>query len=180
VTFDYPQMDQEERPFAQRLAQWIQANWPGSTTDLGAGTGVYVEELRQLNRPAQGYDITDPQPRPDLVRTASLLDVTDPADLVLCLEVAEHIDQNLSNEVITSVTRNCRPGGWIIWSAAQPGQGGVGHINCQPPRYWRELAQNHGLLPRPDWEHQLHQWITSGYHMGWFARNRQIWQRPHK
>ena len=180
MTFDYPQMDQEERPFAQRLAQWIDGHWLGSCVDLGAGSGVYVEELRNLGRTARGYDIADPQPRPDLVETESLLDITDPADIVICLEVAEHIDQVHSDRVIASVARNTRPGGWIIWSAAQPAQGGVGHINCQSPQYWRELARNHGLLPRPDWEQRLHDDITAGYHMGWFARNRQIWQRPHK
>lgn len=173
-------MDHEERPFAQRLAQWIFQCRPHAVTDLGAGSGVYVEELRRLGISARGYDITDPQPRPDLVATQNLFDVRDPAPMVICLEVAEHIEQSRSAEVIAAVWRNTLPGGQVIWSAAQPGQGGVGHINCQPASYWRELARNQGFLPDPQTEYQLHEWITRGYHMGWFARNRQIWLRPHK
>lgn len=179
MMFDYQQMDLEERPFARRLALWMDAKIRNSVTDLGAGTGVYVEELRKLGIRAQGYDICDPQPRPDLVTTASLLDVEDPAPVVLCLEVAEHIEQSLSQQVIEAVWRNTQPGGTVIWSAAQPGQGGVGHINCQPPLYWTAYAQAQGFVRDYALEDDLHEWITSGYHMGWFARNRQIWQRPH-
>ena len=179
TSFNYDQMDHEERPFAQRLAAWIAQRLPGRCVDLGAGTGVYVEELRRWNRIAQGYDIANPQPRPDLVTTASILDLTDPADIVVCLEVAEHIDESLAQQVIASVWRNSRPGATVIWSAAQPGQGGVGHINCQVPEYWRDLAIKQGFVPLPAIEADLHAWITAGYHMGWFARNRQVWYRPH-
>ncbi len=178
--FDYAHMEHEERPFAQRLAEWIEILAPQSVIDIGAGSGVYVEELRRRGIAARGYDIADPQPRPDLVLTCDMLTLMDPHDLVLCLEVAEHIDQSLSSAVVASIWNNCRPGGWVIWSAAQPGQGGVGHVNCQPTQYWRELARNQGFLLRPDVEWRMHEWITLGYHMGWFARNRQIWQRPYK
>jgi len=177
--FDYQVMDHEERPFARRLAQWTAATFrPQSARDLGAGSGVYVEELRAWGIAAQGYDIADPQPRPDLVITQSMLEVRDPADVVLCMEVAEHIPQDQSSAVVAAVWHNTRPGGWVIWSAARPGQGGVGHINCQEPQYWRDLAQAQGFQICAGLESVLHQWITRGYHMGWFARNRQIWHRP--
>ena len=176
--FDYEKMDSEERPFAKRLALWIISKLPGKVVDLGAGTGVYVDELRRLGTHAQGYDITHPQPFPDLVQTMNMLNVNNPADIVLCLEVAEHIEKKLSTKVIESIWNNTKPGGYVIFSAAQPGQGGVGHINCQYPGYWRELAWAQGFQPAQDLETDLHAWITSGYHMGWFANNRQIWHRP--
>lgn len=178
MTFDYALMDREERPFARRLAMWIVNRLPGSVVDLGAGTGVYVDELRKMGTPCQGFDIADPQPRPDLVTCASLLTTTSPAQIVICLEVAEHIDQSLSQSVVASVWRNTRPGGHVVWSAAQPGQGGVGHINCQPPEYWQALAEQQGFRRETALEAQLDRWILAGYHMGWFARNRQIWSRP--
>lgn len=178
MTFDYAQMDQEERPFARRLATWIVNTLPGDVVDLGAGSGVYVEELRRQGVRARGYDIADPQPRPDLVTTSSMLDVIDPAQIVLCLEVAEHIPHELSIAVVESIMRNTMPGGYAIFSAAQPGQGGVGHINCQPPGFWAILADRAGFVQVPDMTNSLHKWITSGYHMGWFAQNRQLWYRP--
>ena len=178
TAFDYRTMDQEERPFARRLALWMYYNTPGRVVDLGAGTGVYVEELRALGIAAQGYDIADPQPQPLLVRTASMLDITDPAPVVLCLEVAEHIPCEQENAVIESVWRNTEPGGTVIWSAAQPGQGGVGHINCRPPDYWQALALLQGFHTRQDLRANCLAWIRQGYHMGWFAHNCQIWHRP--
>jgi 2-polyprenyl-3-methyl-5-hydroxy-6-metoxy-1,4-benzoquinol methylase len=180
MMFDYDHMDHEERPFARRLAIWIDSKLRSDVVDLGAGTGVYVEELQRLGIRALGYDIADPQPRPDLVQTKSMLEVTDPAGLVMCLEVAEHIDKSQERSVIESVWRNTLPGGHVIWSAAQPGQGGVGHINCEPPIYWTALAQAQGFVRCYALEDDLHEWITAGYHMGWFARNRQIWHRPAK
>ena len=176
--FDYETMAAEERPFARRLMTWIAAWGQPPLVDLGAGTGVYVEAARGHGWQAQGYDITLQQTRPDLVERQSLLDVTDPGRTVLCIEVAEHLPESAAWGVIDSVWRNCLPGGLVIWSAAQPGQAGVGHVNCQPPGYWRERAIIKGFIEREDLERDLHRWITSGYHMGWFAQNRQVWQRP--
>jgi hypothetical protein len=177
-SFDYEQMEQEQRPFVKRLMAWVCARCEPNLTDLGAGTGMYVEAARGLGWAAQGYDVADPQPRPDLVIQKSLLEVDDPAHTVLCIEVAEHIDHSVSDEVVAAVWRNTLPGGRVIWSAARPGQGGVGHINCQPPEFWRDLARRHGFWPDEQQEQDLHQWITAGYHMGWFANNRQVWHRP--
>jgi 2-polyprenyl-3-methyl-5-hydroxy-6-metoxy-1,4-benzoquinol methylase len=178
TNFDYATMDEEERPFAARLAVWIVQRLDRDVIDLGAGSGVYVEELRKLGAQAQGYDITPDQPRPDLVQTATMFQVQAPAAVVLCLEVAEHVLQHLSPLVVTSCWLNCEPGGYVVWSAAQPGQQGVGHINCHYPEYWANLAREQGFVLRKDLEADLHSYITSGYHMGWFANNRQIWQRP--
>ena len=178
TAFDYEQMAQEERPFARRLITWIVNHCSAPMTDLGAGTGVYVDQARRAGWACQGYDIADPQPYPGLVHTQSLLEVTDPANTVLCLEVAEHLPESAAAAVIESVWRNARPGAIVVWSAAQPGQGGVGHINCQLPLYWLRLAEAQGFVLREDLEQDLHAWITAGYHMGWFARNRQVWQRP--
>lgn len=178
LDFDYDLMEREQRPFVRRLMTWVAVNGQQPLVDLGAGTGMYVEEARGYSWQAQGYDLTDRQTRPDLVQRQSLLEVHDPGRTVLCIEVAEHLPESDAWGVIDSVWRNCLPGGLVIWSAAHPGQGGVGHINCQPPAYWRERAIIKGFIEREDLERDLHRWITSGYHMGWFAQNRQIWQRP--
>jgi 2-polyprenyl-3-methyl-5-hydroxy-6-metoxy-1,4-benzoquinol methylase len=178
TNFDYDTMADEERPFAARLAIYITQRLHSHVTDLGAGSGVYVEEIRKLGAQAQGYDINPDQPRPDLVQTTTLFAVRDPAPVVLCLEVAEHIQEHLSPLVVKSIWENTEPGGFVIFSAAQPGQGGVGHINCRYPEYWANLAREQGFVLRKDIETELHAYITSGYHMGWFANNRQVWQRP--
>jgi len=176
--FDYSTMDSEERPFAARLAVWITQRLDLKITDLGAGSGVYVEELRKLGAQAQGYDINPNQPRPDLVQTKTMFDIQDPAPVVLCLEVAEHIQEHLAPMVVKSIWTNTEVSGHVIFSAAQPGQGGVGHINCRYPEYWANLAREQGFVLRKDLQSELLAYATSGYHMGWFANNAQVWQRP--
>lgn len=176
--FDYEQMEQEERPFARRLAVWISNKLTGSVLDIGAGSGVYVDELRSHGVRAQGIDIADPQPRPDHVITQDLFDCDVTAPIVMCIEVAEHIEASRAPELIKKIWDITEPGGVVIWSAAQWGQGGVGHINCQHPIYWTGLAQARGFVRDYTLEDDLHAYITSGYHMGWFARNRQVWRRP--
>jgi hypothetical protein len=70
-----------------------------------------------------------------------------------------------------------QPGGILIWSAAQPGQGGVGHINCQPKDYWAEQLQAAGLKRDEETERVLLSYIESGYHMGWFRQNAMVFRR---
>jgi hypothetical protein len=70
-----------------------------------------------------------------------------------------------------------QPGGTLIWSAAQPGQGGTGHINCQPKDYWATKLQAAGLERASDLEKQMLAHIKQGYHMGWFASNAMCFRR---
>ena len=65
-----------------------------------------------------------------------------------------------------------------MFTAAQPGQGGVGHINCQEKIYWQKLFKSEKLLHCIDLEQNLLNYITDGYHMGWFAQNLLIYQKP--
>lgn len=61
-------------------------------------------------------------------------------DLVMCLEVAEHIPKmQAHNNLLRTLTQSM--GGTLIFSAAQPGQPGTGHINPQPQSYWIEAIQ---------------------------------------
>jgi SAM-dependent methyltransferase len=65
-------------------------------------------------------------------------------DLVQCLEVAEHIPKSDAKALIE---RLCEAGDIIFFSAAQPGQGGAGHVNEQAPSYWAELFAMRGYIP---------------------------------
>ncbi|MGA0104366.1 MAG: hypothetical protein ACO3LH_11725, partial [Steroidobacteraceae bacterium] len=71
-----------------------------------------------------------------------------------------------------------RPGGNLIWSAAQPGQGGTGHINCQPKDYWAERLSACGLQRDEETEQHLKDYAASGYHMGWFVNNVMVFRQP--
>lgn len=55
-------------------------------------------------------------------------------DLAICLEVAEHIDKECADQFVDNLIGLSRK---VLLSAAPPGQGGHGHVNCQFPDYWK-------------------------------------------
>ncbi len=62
-------------------------------------------------------------------------------DLVMSLEVAEHLPASAADLFIASL---CRLGKVIVFSAAIPAQEGNGHINEQYPDYWIEKFNRNG------------------------------------
>jgi glycosyltransferase involved in cell wall biosynthesis/2-polyprenyl-3-methyl-5-hydroxy-6-metoxy-1,4-benzoquinol methylase len=169
---DYNQIESEEKPFADRLATWIKENInPKKVVDIGCGPGTYVYSLRDNDVNAYGYDIDDRIDGKDYLKKLSLFEVNDKSDVVICLEVAEHIETSLSDSIVDSIIRNVNDDGMIIWTAAIPGQGGVGHINCQTKEYWEDKFISRGFYRDCTIENNLLEYIRSGPHMGWFLQN---------
>ena len=176
--FNYNEIETEEKPFADRLATWIKENInPVHCLDIGCGPGTYVRSLRDCELEAVGIDIDERVENIPHLYRQSMFDCNFTAELVLCLEVAEHIETELSADVAKSVCDAVRRPGILIWSAAHPGQGGVGHINCQTKEYWQELIESNGLVRDKTMEQQMIEYISNGYHMGWFVQNAMIFKR---
>lgn len=70
-----------------------------------------------------------------------------PWDLVLCVEVAEHLDERYAKGLVRGL---CSLGRTIFFSSARPGQKGVHHVHCRPKRYWIELFADHHFQLRID------------------------------
>lgn len=64
-------------------------------------------------------------------------------DLVISLEVAEHLDSSIGASFIKSLTKL---GPVILFSAAIPHQTGVHHVNEQWPQYWEKLFYQQGFI----------------------------------
>ena len=62
-------------------------------------------------------------------------------DLVVSLEVAEHLSPD---RAATFVGDLCAMAPAVLFSAAIPGQGGVGHLNEQWPSFWAALFRQQG------------------------------------
>jgi len=62
-------------------------------------------------------------------------------DLIICTEVLEHLSNIRSKEVLKYLTL-CSD--IILFSAAIPRQGGLGHINEQRHQYWIDLFEKEG------------------------------------
>jgi hypothetical protein len=63
-------------------------------------------------------------------------------DLVVCLEVAEHLPAEHAERFAASLTEL---GDTILFSAAVPGQGGRNHINERWPSWWARLFARAGF-----------------------------------
>ena len=175
----YHQIECEEGPFAKRLANWISTESTALTVlDIGCGPGTYVRALRELGVDAIGIDTDERVSEQEYLSQQSLFDTKLQAQLVLCLEVAEHIDSSLSDDTAASVAGAVEPGGMLIWSAAHPGQGGTGHINCQPKSYWHSKLKEAGLERDEETESKLLNYVKAGYHMGWFYLNGMVFRKP--
>lgn len=175
---DYKKLDEEERPFAKRLAFWIKENLkPKNVLDLGCGPGTYVESFIDLGVNCIGYDTDERVKNNKNLLCKSLFDLEHTADVVLCMEVAEHIESSKNNRIVTTVASALNPGGILIWTAAKPGQGGSGHINCQDKKYWDNLLKLTGLTRCPNIEEELSLFVQAGYHIGWFPQNLLIYRK---
>jgi SAM-dependent methyltransferase len=64
-------------------------------------------------------------------------------DLVISLEVAEHISEKNADVFVQSLVN---AGKIILFSAAIPKQGGFNHVNEQWPEYWIEKFKKHGYV----------------------------------
>lgn len=103
---------------------WLAAWHAAGITDLLGVDGDYIDRAR-LAIPVSQFQARD---------LAAPLDFGRRFDLVMSLEVAEHLPESAAEIFIDNLTWH---GNVILFSAAVPGQGGEFHVNEQPLEYWR-------------------------------------------
>lgn len=125
---------------------------PQSVVDVGCGSGTWLSVFQELGiKEYLGIDgayvekeiLQIPQERFLSCDLTIPLKIDRAFDLVLSLEVAEHLDSEFADIFINSLT-NLGP--VVLFSAAIPYQGGTNHVNEQWPDYWVLYFQNHGYL----------------------------------
>ena len=115
-----------------------------SVLDVGCGEGFAVGYFQRLGVSAHGIDGL-PANVDRAVAQVALHDLTTGpyrmrADLVVCIEVAEHIEERFVANLIDTLAN----GRVICMTAAGPGQDGHHHVNCQPSEYWVEKLASKG------------------------------------
>jgi SAM-dependent methyltransferase len=117
---------------------------PESALDVGCGTGTWlkifydkgVKDIKGLDGDFVNMDLLRQNISVEQFHAADLrepFDLERKFDLVISLEVAEHLPQATADQFVESLTRHADT---IVFSAALPGQGGQNHLNEQWKKYW--------------------------------------------
>lgn len=149
----YKFVEQTARQSAKEIVPLVyQLIQPKSVIDVGCGLGTWlsvfkdygIEEIlgvdgdyvdkQMLEIPQENFlpfDLKNP------------LKIDRQFDLVLSLEVAEHLPEECAETFVDSLTRL---GSVILFSAAIPFQGGTDHINEQWQDYWAKYFSEKGYI----------------------------------
>ena len=171
----YDETEDTSRPSAQVIVplilQYIQ---PKSVVDIGCGTGVWLSAFKAHGVPdVLGVDGDYVDKNRLLIPKDKFIpfDLKEPFrttrkfDLVVSLEVGEHINSNSADSFVDSLTRL---GPVVLFSAAIPFQGGVNHINEQWQDYWAIRFRARGYIAidcirKKVWQNEDVQW--------WYSQN---------
>jgi len=146
--------------------------------DVGCGSGAFAAEFNRLGRSAIGLE-RSPHGRAlaqkqavdcrdfDLSRE-TVTNLVGSVDLVYCLEVAEHLSSSLGRKLIEFISSFHKP---VIFSAAQPGQGGTGHVNEQPMEHWINIFNQNGFSFDAERTGELRGRFARSNAAYWFQRN---------
>lgn len=150
---------------------------PNSVLDLGCNTGCWLAEFRKAGvSDIMGIDGDNMIPELMIDREkfkvfdlSTELSLERMYDMILCLEVAEHIVESRSEILIRNI---CRHGNLIVFSAAIPGQGGYSHFNEQPIKYWVERFSTYGYVADEEFRKKISKDVSE-----WYRNNLVIYWR---
>lgn len=90
-------------------------------------------------------------------------------DLVLCLEVAEHLPESSGDGLCATLAHHCA--GTLVFTAAPPGQDGHDHINLKPHAYWVDRLVQQGFVYQPQQTSHLQALWKGGAVPAYYAAN---------
>lgn len=152
---------------------------PRRVLDIGCGDGTWltvfqahgVEEVLGVDGAYAKSALRIPEEQFVTADLGKPLKLAQQFDLVVSLEVAEHLPAECAETFITSLTEH---GSLVLFSAAVPFQGGTDHVNEQWPDYWAAFFREKGYVPvdcirKKVWDDDRVEW--------WYAQNVLIFAR---
>lgn len=173
-------IEKAERVQAETLAEvLVEIYQPTSVADVGCATGLYLWPFHINGIETIGFDSADYAVENKAVPTVQQADITNylvtkKYDLAICLEVLEHIENELCDNVLDNIVKMTS---LVIFSAAQPGQKGTGHINCQTKEYWEQAFKMRGFEKVGLAERMILAHVTKQDHAEWFKNNLQVFRK---
>lgn len=124
---------------------------PKSIVDFGCGRGIFLAEAQKVDDSIEICAIDGEyvdrkkllidEEKFDARNLEKKITLLKKYDLAMSFEVGEHISQENVNVFIENIVNSSDI---VLFSAAIPGQGGIGHINEQWPSYWTSLFLKYG------------------------------------
>jgi len=125
---------------------------PNSVVDFGCGLGLFLKTAKRMGAcRVLGLDIPEVEIGSRHIQLNEFLaaDFREPIqlpsrfDLAISLEVAEHLPLESASTVVESL---CRASDLVLFGAAIPYQGGMGHINENWLEFWYQLFKDRGYV----------------------------------
>ena len=155
-----------------------------SVIDVGCGSGAFAAEFQRrglqaigLEHSAHGVKLAREQGvdcRPFDVARKAAEQIRETADLVYSFEVAEHVPAALADHFVAFMTQL---GPLVVFAAAQPNQGGIGHINEQPIAYWVQKFAAAGYQFQATETESLRSSFRTRQTSDWFYNNTCVFRR---
>jgi SAM-dependent methyltransferase len=146
-----------------------------TVADVGCANGFLLEAFVEAGKEAAGVELSPevvevlaPEVKP-IVSIGDFSTLEGQWDLTCCIEVAEHIPPRRSLELVETLTRAATD--WIFFTAAPPGQGGRGHINCRPHADWLAEFEQHGWVADSDRTEAVRHDLEELKHATWLRGN---------
>lgn len=177
----WSRFDPLKRPLYHALADalWDEMR-PASAVDIGCGTGIILARLADRGVDIRGLEgsgaaiaaspVRDRIEHWDLIRGVPDLGRF---DLCLCVEVAEHLPSATGPGLVAGLTRLSDV---IVFTAATPGQSGVGHLNERPHEYWIDRFAELGFAQSP-LRDRLRKRLPSDSDTPWIPKNLHVFER---
>jgi 2-polyprenyl-3-methyl-5-hydroxy-6-metoxy-1,4-benzoquinol methylase len=163
----------EFNAIAEKIVRHIQ---PKTVLDAGCAFGFLVEGLRDRGVEAYGFDISDyaiSNVREDIrpyCWEGSIFDAFPQRyDLIVCMEVVEHLPRNEAERAIDNL---CRHADDIIFTSTPIDYREYTHYNVRQPDYWAGLFAERGFFR--DWE------MDMSFIMPWAMRVRRTNEPAHR
>jgi hypothetical protein len=175
-TWDFGYIEERKgwaRVVLDELFSILPTGTPSSLVDFGGGAGSWCVAAQQL-----GVDqvlLVDQCPSSQVIKSLNNshnflwceLDKGIPSvgsyDIAISIEVVEHLPDAQGRSLIGRLTETSNI---VLFAAAIPGQGGIGHINEQLHEYWHNLFLSYGFTC-----HDILRWrLITNQKLPWWIR----------
>jgi SAM-dependent methyltransferase len=155
---------------------------PKRVIDFGCGPGIFLREFEKRGVKILGIDGSKHARDNAVIDKDKILlmdlrkdiEIKEKFDLTICFEVAEHLDNKYSKNLVKNVTKNSDI---ILFTAAKKGQGGTDHVNEQKPEFWVRLFRERNFYLDESITSELKNKMFKTKIIWWIPENLMIFKR---